>query len=348
MTDQESGRRIDFARWRSDSPSGGNRYDDELAAAVRKLGPDLREHLVPGPWPNPGHHDREQFARLLVAGHDWLVDNIVGSAAPEAITAAVADGRHVSLLVHYFPSDDVSLSSSDQDRLAAAEAVAVSASSRVVVTSNWAAEEVASRYGRNDAVVARPGVQPAGVAPGSAATGQPPMLLWLGRLTRDKDPLTLVEALTRLRDHDWTARLVGPDTSDASLNREVHDRISQADLGGRVRVLGPKYGDALDAIWAGTDLLVHTSRAETYGMVVGEALARGIPSVVAKGTGAVEAQRVGTTFTPGDVGELADRLRTWLTDGQLRQGWRGDAIDLRRHLPSWADTAEVVVSTLLE
>ena len=40
-------------------------------------------------------------------------------------------------------------------------------------------------------------------------------------------------------------------------------------------------------------------------MVVTEALARGIPSVVTAGTGAVEAQRVGATFPPGDASALA-------------------------------------------
>ena len=65
------------------------------------------------------------------------------------------------------------------------------------------------------------------------------MLLWLGRLTHGKDPLTLVEALARLRDLDWTARLVGPDTLDETLSRRVRDRIAQAGLTGRVEVAGP-------------------------------------------------------------------------------------------------------------
>src|SRR5699024_4359612 len=39
--------RVGFARWRSDVASGGNRYDDELAAGLRALGLDLCEYAVP-------------------------------------------------------------------------------------------------------------------------------------------------------------------------------------------------------------------------------------------------------------------------------------------------------------
>ncbi len=346
MTDVGTRRRIDFARWRSDSASGGNRYDDELVAALRTLGPYLHEHVVTGSWPLPDQHDRERFSDVLATGDNWLVDNIVGSAAPEKIESAVAQGRRVTLLMHYFPSDDSTLSSVDQERLTASEAVAVSAASSVVVTSEWAAAEVACRYGRDDAVVAQPGVRPADVAPGSASSGDPPRLLWLGRLTAQKDPLTFVEALSSLRDLEWIAQLVGPDTVDKDLSQRIHDCIHKAGLVDRIDVLGPQTGQALEVIWAGTDLLVHSSKSETYGMVVSEALARGIPSVVATGTGAVEAQEVGGTFPQGGVAALAGELRTWLGDPQRQERWRADAADLRAHLPTWEATARIIASTL--
>lgn len=172
------------------------------------------------------------------------------------------------------------------------------------------------------------------------------MLLWLARLTQGKDPLTVIEALARLQDLDWTARLVGPDTPDEALSRQVRDRIAQAGLTGRVEVAGPLHGADLDAVWDATDLLVHTSRAETYGMVVAEALGRGIPSVVASGTGAVEAQGAGETFPPGDVGALAGALRVWLADERLRERWRRVAGEERSRLTTWPETAQAVAAAL--
>lgn len=338
--------RVGFLRWRSALASGGNRYDEEISARLRALGLDLHEYAVPGSWPEPGPNDRQQLLAVLAAERDWLIGNIVGSAAPEVIAAAVTAGRRVSLLMHYFPADDPSLTASEQERVAAAEARAVEAASTILVTSVWAAAEVGARYGRTDTVVAAPGVAPADLAPGSSAGGRPPQLLWLGRLTRTKDPLTFVDALTRVQDLDWDARLVGPVTVDENVSRAVRARITQIGLDARVAVPGPCDGTALEAVWARTDLLVHTSRAETFGMVVSEALARGIPSVVPSGTGAAEAQRVGATFPPGDPVALADALRTWLRDPRLRHRWRAKAADLRGLLPTWDATARIVYAAL--
>lgn len=341
-------RRVGFARWTSPQASGGNRYDDELAAGLAALGLDVRTYAVTGPWPVPSSLERERFGELLANEEHWLVNNIVGSAAPEAIEAAVAAGRRVTLLVHYFPADDPALAPEDRARLARTEARAVVAASTVVVTSAWAGSEVASRYRRDDAVVAVPGVELSPLAPGSLLHGGPPMLLWLGRVTRTKDPVTLVEALSRLRERDWTARLVGPDSVDAPLARELRDRLAAATgLADRIEVTGPRDGAALEAVWSATDLLVHTSRAETYGMVVSEALARGIPSIVATGTGAIEAQQVGALFPPGDVEALAAALRRWLDDPLLRDRWRTEAARRRADVPTWADTARIIAATLI-
>ena len=109
-------RRVGFARWRSDQPSGGNRYDDELAIGLRALGLDVRDHEVIGPWPFPAPENRARLHELLTAEREWLIDNIVGSAAPDAIEAATGAGRRVTLLMHYFPADEPELSASGRER----------------------------------------------------------------------------------------------------------------------------------------------------------------------------------------------------------------------------------------
>ena len=47
-------------------------------------------------------------------------------------------------------------------------------------------------------------------------------------------------------------------------------------VGDRVRFTGPLIDDGLDRAYADADVLVLASRTETYGMVVTEALARGL------------------------------------------------------------------------
>ena len=123
-------------------------------------------------------------------------------------------------------------------------------------------------------------------------------------------------------------------------------------------------GKALDREWDATDLLVLPSRIESYGLVIGEALARGIPAVVTAGTGAVEALEQGATSraeaswdrpsgaTPGaaipagDPASLAGMLRRWLSEPTVRRAWRQAALARRDTLPGWQQTAAAALDYL--
>ncbi|MGK0722559.1 glycosyltransferase family 4 protein [Leucobacter sp. W1478] len=343
---------IAFVRWHSDVPSGGNRYDDTLTGCLRAAGLDVREYPVAGSWPFPSAHDRERLQDLMVgeaaAGErHWLIDNILGSAAPETLRAATQNGRRITMLMHYFAADERGVASALRQQVATDEAAAVAAASTVIATSEWTANEVAQRYGRGDVIVAVPGVDPAQPSPGSLRSGKAPHLLWLGRVTHTKDPVSLIEALVSVRDLDWTAQLVGPDTIDPGLSEEIRGRIAELGLTDRVEVAGARTGTALESIWNRTDLLVHTARSEAYGMVVTEALARGIPSIVPTGTGAAEAQLgAGGKFPPGDPSALAREIRTWCTDSPMQERWRREALTRREALPTWHGTAQIVAAAL--
>ncbi|GAA2181239.1 glycosyltransferase family 4 protein [Leucobacter tardus] len=335
---------ISFARWRSPVASGGNRYDDEVVGALGGLGLEVRERFVDGPWPVPDPEDRAALAELLQTERVWLIDNILAAAAPEAISAATQRGIRVTVLVHYFPSDDPVHSADERTRLAASERTAILAASSVVATSAWTADELARRYGRADVVVAVPGVEPAPLATGST---DHPHLLWLGRVTATKDPLTCVEALLRVRDHAWSAQLIGPDDLDPDLSAAVRRRIADAGMSDRIRLTGPQHGEALARTWTRTDLLVHTARSEPYGMVVTEALARGIPAIVPQDTGAAEAQQgAGAQVPVEDSAALADALEDWLLHAATRTAWSTAARYRRDRLPTWADTAEIIAGLL--
>jgi glycosyltransferase involved in cell wall biosynthesis len=124
-------------------------------------------------------------------------------------------------------------------------------------------------------------------------------------------------------------------------------------VGRRARLPGPLVGPHLDTAYATADLLVHPSRAETYGMVVTEALARGIPVVATDVGGTREALgtterfgRPGLLVPPGDAGALAAALRAWLTDDALRRRLRGAAAVRREELPTWDATVALVDDAL--
>ena len=86
------------------------------------------------------------------------------------------------------------------------------------------------------------------------------------------------------------------------------------------------------------------SRAETYGMVVTEALARGLPVVAADVGGVPEALghgadgiRPGLLVPPDDPAALGDALRAWLGDAELRQRLRRAARERRASLAALVD-----------
>ncbi len=219
--------------------------------------------------------------------------------------------------------------------------------------------------------MALPGTAPAPLAAGSRSTGAP-HLIAVAALLPNKDQSLLLEALARLADVPWTASLIGSDTADPAYAAQLRTSVERLGLAGRIRVPGELRGPALDAEWDAADLSLLISRAETYGLVVTESLARGIPVVVREGTGAVEALAAGTLpgqpaafpapdsppdfpgpGLPGaavglgtDPAPLADLLRRWLDDPGLRDRWREAAAAAQGRLPGWDATARTVLGFL--
>jgi glycosyltransferase involved in cell wall biosynthesis len=182
-----------------------------------------------------------------------------------------------------------------------------------------------------DVKVAAPGVDTADPA---APDPSGRRLLCVAAVTHRKGQDLLVTALEQhLAGLDWQCTFVG------ALREPVPHRDP------RIRFAGPLVGADLDAAYADADLFVLPSRAETYGMVVTEALARALPVVATEVGGVPEAlglagdgSRPGLLIPPDDPVVLAGALRDWLTDSDLRERWRDAARDRRLTLPAWAGT----------
>jgi glycosyltransferase involved in cell wall biosynthesis len=134
---------------------------------------------------------------------------------------------------------------------------------------------------------------------------------------------------------------------------QIKRRSLEAGIGDRLAFPGPRTGAELDRSYAAADLVVLASRAETYGMVVTEALARGLPIVAADVGGLTEALGRGADGTlpgllaaPGDANELAGALRTWLGEAELRARLRRAARERRASLRSWSTTASAIAEVL--
>jgi glycosyltransferase involved in cell wall biosynthesis len=335
-------------------PSGGNVYDRQVCRYLPAAGRLVREIAVPGDWPEPGVAPRAELDRRLAAvptGAAVLLDGLVAGGAPEVL--ALHAGRlRLVVLVHLPLGDEAGLTPTTAADRTARERRALHAAEAIVVTSNWTASRLGEVHGFPPGWVhvVPPGVEPAPLVPGSDRGDR---LLCVGSITPTKGQDLLVEALARITDREWTCRLVGPLCRDAAHVEAVRALVRDHALTERVQVTGPRTGPALDAEYAATDLLVLPSRAESYGMVVTEALARGIPVLAADVDGvpetlgrAPDGTVPGLLVPPADVAALAAAVHRWLDEPEMRGAARTAAGQRRADLTGWEVTARCLTDVL--
>jgi glycosyltransferase involved in cell wall biosynthesis len=329
-------------------PSGGNTYDRRLCEGLAALGWSVQTRELTGDWPWAGGESRAALAQALGGVPDGavvLVDGLVASACPEVIVPA--SRRLLTVVLMHMPVG-VHPHATGRER----EAATVRASAAVVTTSEWTRRWLLGAYELDPrrVHVACPGVDTATTAPGSADGGK---LLNVGAVTPVKGHDLLVEALARVADLSWRCVCVGPLTRSPDFVATVQQDIRDTGLDDRLRLVGPRTGDDLDAAYSASDVLVLASRIETYGMVVTEALARGLP-VIACGVGGVsEALGLGADGSPpgvlvraADVDALAEAVRHWLADAGQRRRLRASAAQRRAELTGWDDTTDRVARVL--
>jgi glycosyltransferase involved in cell wall biosynthesis len=225
------------------------------------------------------------------------------------------------------------------------------AAAAVVTTSAWTHDVLLEAGSLDPAAVyvATPGAPRAALA---TATGAGSRLVCVAAVTPVKGHGLLVAALATVRHLDWQCVCVGSLNLAPQHVTDVRAQVRAAGLADRVRFVGPLPEDELDRVYAASDLLVLSSRLETYGMVVTEALARGTPVVATAVGGVGEALGWTTAGSPGrlvpggDPKALGAALRSWLTDRGVRASWRAAARERRATLPPWDATVRSVASAL--
>jgi glycosyltransferase involved in cell wall biosynthesis len=332
-------------------PSGGNAYDRRICSGLAAAGRRVQVHEVEGAWPKPDAAALAALAEVvgrIPDGAVVLLDGLVASTAPEVLVPQ-AERLRVVVLVHM----PLGLDETD-DGFRGREGAVLAAVAAVLVTSEWARRALVELYAlAGERVhVAEPGVEPAGLAPGTDDAGA---LLSVGAVIPGKGHDVLLDALATLTALSWRCVCVGTLTRDPAFAESLRRQALRAAIEQRVRFAGPRTGADLSRSYGAADLLVLPSRAETYGMVVTEALARGLPVIAADVGGVPEALghgaggvRPGLLVAPGDPAALAGALRAWLVDAGLRERLRRAAHERRASLPAWSATTSVVAGVLAE
>uniref|UniRef100_UPI003570A32D glycosyltransferase family 4 protein n=1 Tax=Lentzea cavernae TaxID=2020703 RepID=UPI003570A32D len=299
------------------SPSGGNVYDLRVSAGLNRV-------TVAGDWPRPSDtRALEQALAAIPDGDVVLLDGLVGCGLPEVV---VPHARRIRLavLVHLPLADETGLDPRVAAVLNEKEGQVLRAASAVVATSPTAARDIRARHGLGHVHVVVPGTDPAPLAHGTDGVHH---LLCVASITPRKGHDLLVSALRRI-ERDWRLTCVGP-------HRPFLRELPRDD---RVSFPGPLAGEALTSAYASADLFVLASRAETYGMVVTEALAHGLPVIA---SAVPDALGDGGLLIPaGDENALEAALTRWFQDQDFRSGLRSRALARRTVLSTWDESTE--------
>lgn len=166
--------------------------------------------------------------------------------------------------------------------------------------------------------------------------------VFVGRFIKRKGITTLLEAYRRyvhaLPNDPWGLVLVGEGDE-----LRVHETAMQEYPS--VKFVGSQFGDQLCTYYGLASAFVLPSEVETWGLVVNEAMASGLPVLVSSGCGAGRALVVegenGWTFEPGNAEKLSHlmSLISQLSPGQLQNmGERSREIIGHWSLDTFADS----------
>lgn len=332
-------------------PTGGYGYDRRLLREWREMGVAARHLALPGSFPNAGEADLAETGRLILSqpyDSALLIDGLAYGAFPESIAAGLA-GRVVAL-VHHPLGLETGLSPGKAAAFIAREAAALRHADAVVVTSPATKRLLVADFAVPEAriAVAVPGVDPAKRVVGGVP-GAPLRLLAVGALVPRKGYDVLVEALAALAGRPWRLTIIGSADRSPATARALAAQIAAAGLQGRITLAGAVGEAELARAYDAADLFVMPSLFEGYGMVLTEALARGLPILCTTGGAAAETvpDAAALKVPPGDAAAFRTGLARLLDDADERRR-RADAAWLAAaSLPRWRETATIVAQTCL-
>lgn len=180
-----------------------------------------------------------------------------------------------------------------------------------------------------------------GIENTSAAIG------WIGRLSNEKGPDLLLDALPHLELPCTTTVFIG----DGPDRPQLDQRSRSGTLSKRaIKFVGRR--DDAAALMSALDVLVISSRTEGTPMVLLEAIAARIP-VVAFAVGGIPrviSQESGWLVTPGNIAELAAAIENAVTDrseAQRRTTAAHDVLESLFGYGSWIERINEVYKTVL-
>ena len=329
-------------------PTGGYAYDRAVIRLLPKHGVQTMHVALPGAFPNATPEDLADCAAIvrgLPPNAVLLIDGLAYGAMPADLIRSF--NRPVVALCHHPLALENGISAERAQALHLSEAAALALASHVVVTSPLTGKILQGDFGvpEHKITVAEPGTARKARATGSGnATLE---LLAIGSIVPRKGYAVLVEALAGLKKRNWRLRIVGAARALDTVNA-MQQQIDREGLSDRIQLVGAVRDKELDELYEKADLFVMSSLFEGYGMVLAEALQRGLPIITT--TGGAASQTVpdgaGLKVPPGDADALRTALEQAMADPALRTRLADSAFLAGEKLPTWDDTAGIIAGAL--
>lgn len=324
--------------------TGGYGYDRRVIAEAMALGVTFAPVTLPAGFPFPDEQERAETVRILRAlpsDVPLLVDGLAFGAFDDAMLDAMPD--RVIALVHHPLAYENGLRDDQTARLRASERAALECTDAVIVTSTPTRDLLIADFGvPADLIhVAIPGTDEAPFARGSGQNA--PVIFGAGSLTPRKAWNVLIEALAPLKDQAWTLKIAG----DGPERTRLQSLVASLGLADRVSFLGEIDDTTLADCYDRADLFILPSLYEGFGMVLTEAMARGLPCIATDGVVATRHLPEGAVkiVAANDSAQMSQAIAVLLHVGE-RKALAARARDAAPLLQRWSTTAEIIVDTI--
>lgn len=167
-----------------------------------------------------------------------------------------------------------------------------------------------------------------------------PSILFASRLVWEKNLETLFEIYDEINEKGIAVNLLV--AGDGIARKACEERMPEAFF------LGHKDHQELAVIYASADIFLFPSVSETYGNVVLEAMASGIPCVIADGGGSADFINHGVNgfkCDPYNAGDYAEKIEILLSDKTLRDRFITEGLALSRSC-SWDQLVNIYFDDL--
>jgi len=329
--------------------TGGYLYDRRIMTGLRELGWQVALRRLSAAFPLPDSADLQDADAVLAALPEQalvVIDGLALGAMP-GVAAAHRERLRLVGLVHHPLALETGLDPSQQQQFYASEREALRQVRQIIVTSPSTGRALTDyAVTAERCAVVPPGTDAAPLAIGSG--GGEVALLCAASLTPRKGHAVLFRALAGLKQYGWRLQCAGSPTLDPATAAGLQALIHDLGLTGRVELLGELDTAALMAAYHQADVFVLPSFHEGYGMVLAEALARGLP-IISTTAGAIPdtvPADAGLLVPPGDVAALTEALRRMLNEPELRQKLAAGARVARQTLPDWPQVCAQFAATL--